>query len=142
MKNNVLIIGGSGFVGTCLIKRLNNKSIYNFDKNPSLLFPEITTIGNVLDKSALNNNLQNINTVILLAAEHKDNVYPSSLYYDVNVQGTKNVLDAMDENDVKNIVFTSSVAVYGLNKSNPNENSEIEEVAEDSSTSETSDQTN
>ena len=28
-------------------------------------------------------------SVVLLAAEHRDDVTPSSLYYDVNVQGTK-----------------------------------------------------
>jgi nucleoside-diphosphate-sugar epimerase len=59
--------------------------------------------------------------VVLLAAEHRDDVSPTSLYYDVNVQGTKNVLQAMDKNGVKNIIFTSSVAVYGLNKKNPDE---------------------
>ena len=60
-------------------------------------------------------------TVVLLAAEHRDDVSPTSLYYDVNVQGTQNVLEAMDVNGVTNIIFTSSVAVYGLNKENPDE---------------------
>jgi nucleoside-diphosphate-sugar epimerase len=61
-------------------------------------------------------------SVILLAAEHRDDVSPTSLYYDVNVQGTKNVLDKMDEYGIKNLIFTSSVAIYGLDKENPNEN--------------------
>jgi nucleoside-diphosphate-sugar epimerase len=37
------------------------------------------------------------------------------------VQGIKNVLAAMDKNGIAKIVFTSSVAVYGLNKVNPDE---------------------
>ena len=57
-----------------------------------------------------------------MAAEHRDDVSPTSIYYDVNVQGTKNVLEAMDRAGVKNFVFTSSVAIYGLNKNKPNEN--------------------
>jgi len=56
-----------------------------------------------------------------LAAEHRDDVTPENLYYDVNVQGTKNVLKKMDQAGVKNLLFASSVAVYGLNKNNPNE---------------------
>jgi len=37
------------------------------------------------------------------------------------VEGTRNVLEAMDTCGIKKIIFTSSVAVYGLNKNNPNE---------------------
>ena len=59
--------------------------------------------------------------MVLLAAEHRDDVSPTSLYYDVNVTGTKNVLDKMDEAGIKHLVFTSSVAIYGLNKQNPRE---------------------
>lgn len=71
--------------------------------------------------SSLNDELAGRETVVLLAAEHRDDVSPTSLYYDVNVQGTKNVLAAMDKNNVKSIIFTSSVAIYGLNKENPDE---------------------
>lgn len=59
--------------------------------------------------------------VVLLAAEHRDDVSPTSLYYDVNVGGMRNTLEAMDANGIKRIVFTSSVAIYGLNKQIPNE---------------------
>ena len=117
------MIGGSGFVGSNLINLCNKLNILNFDKSNSDLHQDITFIGNILDSYALDNVMNGINYVVLLAAEHKDNVSPKSLYYDVNVKGTQNVLDSMDRNGVKNLIFTSSVAVYGLNKQSPNEDS-------------------
>lgn len=124
----VAIIGGSGFVGTKLIKTLKLRSgfeIINIDKQMSTDFPEITHLGNVLDGQILERLLKGIDVVVLLAAEHRDDVTPVSLYYDVNVQGMKNTLKAMEKNRVKHIVFTSSVAVYGLNKINSDELSAI-----------------
>ena len=124
MKINIALIGASGFVGTRLIELLKQNSNYqlkNIDKNNSLFYPEITTIADVRDKEKLKVLLQGQDMVILLAAEHRDDVSPTSLYYDVNVEGARNVLDAMDTCGVKKIIFTSSVAVYGLNKNNPNE---------------------
>lgn len=122
MNSKTLVIGGSGFVGSVLIRELSNYKIVNFDKSPSPFFNEITILGNILDRQALELNMKDVETVILLAAEHRDDVSPVSLYYDVNVQGTRNVLDVMNKNGVKNLIFTSSVAVYGLNKQNPDEN--------------------
>jgi nucleoside-diphosphate-sugar epimerase len=69
----------------------------------------------------LDEALKSVEVIIHLAAEHRDDVAPTSLYYDVNVEGTKKILNAMDKNNVRSIIFTSSVAVYGLNKDNPNE---------------------
>ena len=115
-----LIIGGSGFVGSFLLKELKNHKFINLDKHPSPFFNNETLIGDI-------RNLEEIKiptgttSVTLLAAEHRDDVSPISLYYDVNVQGTKNVLKAMDLAGVTNLIFTSSVAIYGLNKKNPNE---------------------
>ena len=119
----ITIIGASGFVGSRLIKLLQqtNYEILNIDKQQSPFYPEITTIANVLDKDKMTSLLSETDVVVLLAAEHRDDVAPASLYYDVNVGGTKNILDAMNQNGVKQIVFISSVAVYGLNKKNPTE---------------------
>ena len=118
--DKTLIIGGSGFVGSCLIKNLGSKNVKNIDKNPSPFFDKITQIVNITNKKDLVLE-RDIKNVILLAAEHRDDVSPTSLYYDVNVTGTKNVLDSMDKAGIKNLIFTSSVAIYGLNKENPNE---------------------
>ena len=118
----VLLIGASGFVGTYLIDLTKEQySLKNIDKQQSRKHPNITTICDVRNQHDLNIEFKEQEVVVLLAAEHRDDVFPTSLYYDVNVQGTKNVLEAMDKNEVRNIVYTSSVAIYGLNKINPNE---------------------
>ena len=116
----ILVIGGSGFVGSRLISELDNIKCENLDKNKSPFYSKITTIGNITNIKEIKIS-KSISHVVLLAAEHRDDVSPISLYYDVNVEGTKNVLRAMDVAGVKNLIFTSSVAIYGLNKNNPNE---------------------
>lgn len=120
----ICVIGGSGFVGSQLIGLLTKQvrvEIVNIDKQNSLQYPEVTKIANVLDKDKLSALMVGVDVVVLLAAEHKDNVSPVSLYYDVNVNGMHNTLIAMKENGISRLIFTSSVAVYGLNKTNPSE---------------------
>ena len=117
----IQVIGGSGFVGSLLLQELKDVKVSNLDKNTSPFFNEITTIGNIRKKEDLTFSKE-VSSVVLLAAEHRDDVSPTSLYYDVNVEGTRNVLEAMDKSGIKNLIFTSSVAIYGLNKDNPDEN--------------------
>lgn len=120
----IAIIGGSGFVGSRLISLLQaipDSKLLNIDKQPSKLYPDITEIADVLDVRKLTELLAGIEVVVLLAAEHRDDVTPTSLYYKVNVEGMHNALHAMKSNGISRLIFTSSVAVYGLNKSNPTE---------------------
>lgn len=123
------IIGGSGFVGTRLIENLSSHediSVLNLDKKQSDKYPKLTRIVNVLDLESLKRELKGVETVVLLAAEHRDDVTPTSLYYEVNVQGMRNTLEAMKIQGISRLVFTSTVAIYGLNKNNPNESFEAD----------------
>ncbi|MDR0543163.1 MAG: NAD-dependent epimerase/dehydratase family protein [Dysgonamonadaceae bacterium] len=125
----ISLIGGSGFVGTRLLgllKELPDMDLLNIDKNESLSYPEITSIANVLDVDAMTELLKGTDWVVLLAAEHRDDVSPVSLYYDVNVKGAENTLVAMERNGIKRLIFTSSVAVYGLDKENPSEKNPVD----------------
>ena len=117
----ISIIGGSGFIGTKLISCLNNADCINYDKTNSVLFNDITVKCDIRDLDSFQLNKET-SRVVLLAAEHRDDVSPTSLYYEVNVAGTKNVLNEMDKQGIKHLIFTSSVAIYGLDKNNPNEN--------------------
>ena len=120
----VTMIGASGFVGTRLLdllKETSNYELKNIDLQPSHFFPEITNIGDVREQNQMDKELAGADCVVLLAAQHRDDVSPVSLYYDTNVGGMEVTLKAMEKNNIKRIIFFSSVAVYGLNKDNPNE---------------------
>lgn len=120
----VTLIGASGFVGTRLLdllKESSNHELKNIDLLPSPFFPEVTTFGDVREQSQMDKELAGADCVVLLAAQHRDDVSPVSLYYDTNVGGMEVTLKAMEKNGIKRIIFFSSVAVYGLNKDNPNE---------------------
>ena len=93
----------------------------NIDLLQSHFFPQYTIIGDVRKQEQMNKELGSSDLVVLLAAQHRDDVTPTSLYYDTNVGEIKVTLQAMEKNGIKRLVFFSSVAVYGLNKKNPNE---------------------
>lgn len=121
----ITLIGASGFVGTRLLDLLHGDSNYelkNVDLLPSHFFNDVTVIGDVREQEQMDREIAGSDVVVLLAAQHRDDVTPVSLYYDTNVGGMKVTLEAMEKNGVKRLVFFSSVAVYGLNKPNPDEN--------------------
>ncbi len=126
---SISLIGGSGFIGSRLIDKLLGQqqySVLNYDKRASEKYNSITTIADITDEALFETKLAKSDYVVLLAAEHRDDVTPTSLYYDVNIGGTKSVLRAMDKVGINKIIFTSSVAVYGLNKECPDETSETD----------------
>ena len=71
----------------------------------------------ILDEKALDNALkQNIDAVIHLAAKKAvgESMENPQMYSINNLTGTINILNAMVNNGVKHIVFSSSAAVYGM----------------------------
>ncbi|CFV22438.1 NAD-dependent epimerase/dehydratase family protein [Yersinia pseudotuberculosis] len=121
---NIAIIGGSGFIGTNLAKIFidDNLRFSILDKVKSNVYPEKWVYCDVTDRVSLQEALEGHDIVINLAAEHKDNVRPINLYYDVNVDGAKNICSVAESLNIKTIIFTSSVAVYGFVEKDTDEN--------------------
>jgi nucleoside-diphosphate-sugar epimerase len=113
----ISVIGGSGFIGTRLVKRLKFQSKYTLsivDKAPSQSFPNLVTVSDVRSTEKLLSAIPEQSIIVNLAAEHRDDVRPLSLYDDVNVGGARNLCEVASKKNVRTIVFTSSVAVYGF----------------------------
>tara|TARA_B110000091_G_scaffold182285_1_gene200201 strand:- start:130 stop:1116 length:987 start_codon:yes stop_codon:yes gene_type:complete len=122
----ITIVGGSGFIGSNLSEVFSKKNHdFNiFDLRRSNNFLEKTILGDVCSEDDLN-LIPNCDALINLAAVHRDDVDPISLYDEVNVGGAKNICDLARKKQINKIIFTSSVAIYGFAKANTDESGEI-----------------
>ena len=116
MNANITIIGGSGFIGTRLCQRLqlSDSDFSILDRAPSSTFPNIVSLADVRNLEQLRDQMSEYSIIVNLAAEHRDDVRPLNLYHDVNVTGAENICTVATEKNVKTIIFTSTVAVYGF----------------------------
>jgi nucleoside-diphosphate-sugar epimerase len=89
-------------------------SFFIVDKKESVAYPEHAILADVRSLEKLREMVSGTDVIINLAAEHRDDVKPKSLYDEVNVGGAKNVCQVAREKEINTIVFTSSVAVYGF----------------------------
>lgn len=111
----ITVIGGSGFVGTNLCRKLASKQqdFEIVDLRMSNQFPEKCKIADVRDAETLRATITG-DVVVNLAAVHRDDVRDKSEYQRTNVGGAANVALVCEQKDIKKIVFTSTVAVYGF----------------------------
>ena len=112
---NILILGGSGFVGTRLTELLKkDHHITIGDLVKSEFYPELWKYCDVCMDDDLRAVMPGHDCIINLAASHRDDVRPLSLYTRNNVEGAEHVCKIASELGIRLIVFTSSVAVYGF----------------------------
>lgn len=118
-----LVTGGSGFLGQAFVRRLlaQGVKIRVFDTAPMPAEWEGKAEfvhGDVRDPTQVDAAMQGIDAVMHGAAAlpiHRDH----QLIHDVNVEGTRNVLEAAVRRGVQVVVHISSTAVYGLHKEHP-----------------------
>lgn len=122
---NVLITGGTGFIGSRLglrciaaghsVRILGQENTPAETSNRKILEEKGAQIllASVTQKELLSETLQGIDVVYhLAAAQHEVNV-PDQMFRDVNVKGTANLLEASVSTGVKRFVHGSTIGVYG-----------------------------
>jgi nucleoside-diphosphate-sugar epimerase len=120
----VLITGGTGFLGVHLAREfLKQKwSVTLFDignLDAKDLIGKVKVIkGNINNKNEINKVAENQDYIIHAAAALPIQQDKKTIFH-VNIDGTKNVLDAALKNKIKRLVFISSTAVYGVPKHLP-----------------------
>lgn len=129
MIRKVSVIGGSGFVGTNFCQQLLNLGIpfeiIDLVKSPR--FKDHMKFGDVRNFKSLRENITG-DLVVDLAAIHRDDVINNNEYYKTNVDGAKNIITVCKEKKIKKIIFTSSVAVYGLTQTSTGEDGAINPI--------------
>ncbi len=119
---NILLIGGSGFIGTHIVERLdrNEHQITVFNRSKNRFVDELDNIeyiyGDFSDIILIKKALKGIDIVYHLLSTTVPSTANNSPLYDVqsNLEGTIRLLDALEGSSVRRIVYSSSGGtVYG-----------------------------
>lgn len=120
----ILVIGGAGYIGSHVVKDLlaNGHEVTVFDNLSSghrcNLFPNAAMAeGDITNPEALRRVMQKgFDGVVHLAAKKAvgESMENPQKYAVNNLSGTINILNAMADNNIKYLVFSSSAAVYGI----------------------------
>ena len=122
----ILVIGGAGYIGSHVVKALlhENFAVTVYDNLSTgqvcNLFEKAEFVkGDILDSQHLEKTMaQGFDAVIHLAAKKAvgESMENPQLYSQNNISGSINIFNAMLNNGIKNIVFSSTSAVYGMPK--------------------------
>ena len=126
-----VVTGANGFVGSFVCRELlkNGYTVRALHRKNSKLdtikdLSVETLIADVVDKDSLLKAFQGADFVFHIAAIFREAKHPESAYFEVNTQGTQNVLDAAIESSVKKVIHCSTIGVHSSIKNPPADESE------------------
>ena len=133
-----LITGANGFIGSAVMRLLLERGHDlrvvvrpGSDRRNLEGIPVEVVEGNLQDKTSLKQAVNGCNAVFHLAADYRLWIPDPDKMYQTNVTGTRDLMLASAEAGVEKIVYTSSVAVLGLNKDGSPADEETPMVADD-----------
>ena len=116
----VLVTGSTGFIGIHLVHFLHKKGISvqilcrkTSDIEALNDLPIQIIHGDVLDYPSVEKAVDGCDSVFHLAGYAKNWARDSKIFFDVNVGGTKNILDAAKKAGVKKVIVTSTCMTFG-----------------------------
>ena len=122
-KINVLVVGGAGYIGSHMIKSLNQHGcritvLDNLSSgHANAVLAGDMVVGDLSDRLFLDSLFSNcpFDVVMHFASSILvgESVKDPAKYYRNNVTNTQNLLDVMIRHNVKNLVFSSTAAIFG-----------------------------
>jgi nucleoside-diphosphate-sugar epimerase len=117
----VLVTGGTGFTGKALVKRLldDGHEVIALDYKDGLKSGELrawgarVVIGSVTDRNVLRECMPGVEVVQHVAAAFRELNVDDAYYREVNVEGTRNVLDVALGHGVGKVIYFSTCGVHG-----------------------------
>ena len=117
----ILVTGGAGFIGSHLCEELDAKHdlkvLDNLSSGDRENLPEEVELveADIKELENIEPHFEDVDVVFHLAANPMVNTFPGDREkdFDENLEGTKNVLEACERQNVDQLVFTSSSVVYG-----------------------------
>jgi GlcNAc-P-P-Und epimerase len=123
-----IVFGGSGFIGTHLVRRLSaaGEGVLSVDRRapPEELPGVIYARADIRDLAGFAAPPET-SAIYNLAAVHRTPGHPDHEYYETNVLGAVEVTQFARRANVKEIVFTSSISVYGPGEDTKSESSPL-----------------
>jgi nucleoside-diphosphate-sugar epimerase len=116
--STILLTGGSGFIGEYFQQYLPGSGLINLDlQDPGFKYTSTFVKGDIRKEEDVRKSIagKEVKTIISLAAKHHDFGIGHDEYFDTNEEGTQVICKVATERNIKEIIFFSSVAVYGSN---------------------------
>ncbi len=116
----IFVTGATGFIGSALVRALADSGhtvhalFRSRSKTPAIEQAHVRLFkGNILDLKSIERAMRGCHCVFHTAAMTKIWSKKPNQYHDINVIGTKNVLEAALHLGIKNVVITSTAGVFG-----------------------------